>query len=115
MCVCVQLCTLESGIGSPANPLKIVWVSGDPSVRSVGVSDGVVTGVSCAPSEGVTGVPSGVGVKDTETRMSQMSHSHSGGYVARGNDYESLTLMRLRQAEERKRLCQQLQEQEEPS
>ena len=99
-----------SGIGSPANPLKITWVSGDPCV-----SDGAVTGVSCAPSEGVTGVPSGVGVKDTEMRMSQMSHCHSGGYVARGNDYESLTLMRLRQAEERKRLCQQLQEQEEPS
>lgn len=38
----------------------------------------------------------------------------SGSYSERGTDYESLTLMRLRQAEERKRMCQQLQNQDEP-
>ena len=35
--------------------------------------------------------------------------------VVRDNDYESVTLMRLRQAEERKRLCQQLAQEDAES
>ena len=35
--------------------------------------------------------------------------------VTRDSDYESVTLMRLRQAEERKRLCQQLAQEDTDS
>ncbi len=94
---CLQLSTLESGIGVSTNPLTISWVSGAPSTTDGSVPGGDV-GTS-VPVQSVKSVP-----------------VRSVRGVESVDDYESLTLMRLRQAEEKKRLNQQLlQEQQEPS
>ena len=66
--------------------MQTVWVSGDP--------------VSVQPKPPIVTEP----VKAVPQPTNQ-------SYSQRDIDYESLTLMRLRQAQERKRLCQQLQEQ----
>ena len=47
----------------------------------------------------------------TRTPANNISSSGSGS-LQRDSDYESITLMRLRQAEERKRLAQQLAQEE---
>lgn len=76
-------------------------MSGAPSTTDGSVPGGDV-GTS-VPVQSVKSVPASVPVRSVRG-------------VESVDDYESLTLMRLRQAEERKRLNQQLlQEQQEPS
>ena len=96
----LQMLSLDSVLGSPNNPLKVTWVSGEPSAAVISVRSGDVGGVQAKSAHAC--------MQDTDN-----IGSSGDGYLERGNNYESVTLMRLRQAEERKRLCQQLQEQDE--
>lgn len=101
MVVCIalplQMLSLDPVLGSPKNPLKVTWVSGEPCAAVIGVRGGDVDPVQAE------------GVQDKGSTSSSRDSN-----LERGSDYESVTLMRLRQAEERKRLCQQLQEQDKP-
>ena len=94
--VLLQMLSLDSVLGSPNNPLNVTWVSGEPSAAVIDVRSVDVGSVQAKSAQ------------DTDN-----IGSSGDGYLERGNNYESVTLMRLRQAEERKRLCQQLQEQDE--
>lgn len=87
--------------GLPSNPLSLSWLSGEPlSVREKEVKR---TEDQRLPSFGDFHQP---------TRLpANTSNSMSSG-LHRDSDYESITLMRLRQAEERKRLAQQLAQEE---
>ena len=79
-----QCLAVVADCGLENNRIKLSWLSGEP--RSGIVRDG------CVQSGGGDDVPA----FPTESSLQ------------RETDYESITLMRLRQAEERKRLAQQL-------
>ena len=88
---------VESAGGLSNNPLTVTWVCGGTSVVG-SVGDG-----------GMGEAGSRVGDGDTREASDGVRDARVGGDgVVRDSDYESVTLMRLRQAEERKRLCQQL-------
>lgn len=90
---CLQCLAIDAECGLENNCLKLSWLSGEPrNGGGGGVRD--------------DGVRSGTGVED----VSAPTESESG--LLRETDYESITLMRLRQAEERKRLAQQLAEED---
>lgn len=73
-----QLRAFESGCGLEENPLQMVWASGEPKLMG--------------------SVASPISAKDPQDEES----------FRRDQDYESITLMRLRQAQERKRLNEEL-------
>lgn len=87
---------VEGARGLPGNPLTVAWVSGKPGA---GVGDSVRSA-----GDGVRGVG------DAESVGARGGNGERG--LVGETDYESITLMRLRQAEERKRLCQQLASEE---
>ena len=105
MCVCDTLLQ-QAAVGSvqecglPGNPLSLSWLSGEP--QSVPGKNGLKsTEDQRVPSFGDFHRPARTPVNTTIA---------SG--LQRDTDYESITLMRLRQAEERKRLAQQLAQEE---
>ena len=79
----------------PACPLTTSWVCGEPCGDSQAGSDG-----------GRGGNRSGDGVR-CDSGDDVRIDSGDGG-VIQSTDYESIVLMKLRQAEERKRLNEQL-------
>ena len=79
----------------PACPLTTSWVCGEPCSDSQAGSDG-----------GRGGNRSGDGVR-CDSGDDVRIDSGDGG-VIQSTDYESIVLMKLRQAEERKRLNEQL-------
>ena len=79
---------MESGCGMEENPLQLSWISGNPSV-----------------SRG----------ENSRVRPTPKSQTPPTRTLEDDRDYETLTLMRLRQAQERKRLAEQLQEEDERS
>lgn len=79
----------------PACPLTVSWVCGEPSTDSHAGSSG-----------GTGGSRGGDGVR-CDSGDDVRSDSGDGGLV-QSTDYESIVLMKLRQAEERKRLNEQL-------
>ena len=92
-------CQHECGL--PGKPLSLSWLGGQPkSVWTKGLNGGQRTSVTDD-------------LHQPQTLLSgpQTTQHSSGGDVSglhKDSDYESITLMRLRQAEERKRLAQQL-------
>ncbi len=130
---------VEEVQGLPDNPVSVEWVSGKPrggvvredgaGVKGVPVTEGRGDGARVwVGGAGVRGVPvtegrgDGAGVRGvpvTEERGDGVRVLGGGaGDGDRGlvsdTDYESITLMRLRQAEERKRLCQQIAREDSP-
>ena len=90
--------------GLPGNPLSLSWLSGEPQRRSV---QGEKT-VHIKSAEHQTNFSDFCRPSRTPADIS----SNGSGSLQRDSDYESITLMRLRQAEERKRLAQQLAQEE---
>ena len=82
---------MERETGMPANPLTVTWVCGQPSSSS--------NGRETARAEGEGG-------RERETGASKDSDT-----LVCDEDYESIVLTKLRQAEERKRLNEQLLQQ----
>lgn len=103
---------MDTEKGLSTNPLTLAWVSDNPIEAeavphpSSSVQDPVLS--SMHPTAGYDPIHS-VNF-DSELK-------HTTTLSSKERDYESLTLMRMRQAEERRRLCQQLaqQEEEEPA
>lgn len=95
--------------GLPGNPLSLSWLSGEP--RTVQEEKAPV---ESALDQRFTSF-SDVHQSATRTAPNVSSNSMSSGggsSLQRDTDYESITLMRLRQAEERKRLAKQLAQQD---
>lgn len=86
--------------GLPGNPLSLSWLSGEPQTVP-GKRDVMSAEDQRLPSYGDFYRP---------TRTAANTSNISS--LQRDTDYESITLMRLRQAEERKRLTQQLAQEE---
>ena len=79
----------------PACPLTLSWVCGQPTTSKSGTVEG--------------GEESGAGVREgggDSVREGGCDGVRKGG--GENTDYESIVLMKLRQAEERKRLCDDL-------
>lgn len=87
----IQMLAIESGCGLEGNPLHMVWASGGPSVLGGRSSRGQL-------------------VLDPQPHD---LHTPLARSLEEDRDYESLTLMRLRQAQEKKRLAEQLQKEDE--
>lgn len=79
----LQSQALESECGLKDNPLQLVWASGKPSAT--------------VSSKTVSNKAADLGKVSLDL----------------GDDYEAITLMRLRQAQERKRLAEEIQKEEE--
>ncbi len=106
---------VEGVRGLPDNPMTVAWLSGKPSGGGSGVtSGGGARGVTGdVGSDGVRGDSvGGEAVKGDGVAGVGIRDSGDNGGLVRETDYESVTLMRLRQVEERKRLSQQLAGQE---
>ena len=91
-------CQHECGL--PGKPLSLSWLGGEP--KSVWGKD-----LNGAQRTAVTGGLHQPRMFQPGSTSTQHSSSEASG-LQRDSDYESITLMRLRQAEERKRLAQQL-------
>ena len=82
---------LESGCGLEDNPLHLAWASGDPSVS---------------------------GAENTKRKLELQTQPRNlqnplERTLEEDRDYESLTLMRLKQAQEKKRIVEQLKKKDE--
>lgn len=91
----------------PACPLTLSWVSGQPKTHD---NTNNMT-VEREVKEGRVGenVTAGGGSKEGEMEdVGNGRRGEEGGGGVNNLDYESIVLMKLRQAEERKRLCNEL-------
>ena len=95
----LQQKAVERETGMPACPLTLSWVCGEPPSRQSGLHDSVKGGVQGGDGGGA-GVKEGAG--------DSVRWGGDDGVRKDGGDYESIVLMKLRQAEERKRLCENL-------
>ncbi len=93
--------------GLHGNPLSLSWLSGEPRQRSVHVEKETHTK---SKSERLPNVSDFY--RPTRTPADTSSNGGGSSTLQRDVDYESITLMRLRQAEERKRLAQQIAQEE---
>lgn len=82
-----QLKAFESETGNPENPLTLSWISGQPDF------------------------PKNSPLNHTRSHLPTPEPGNDSVLTSR--DYESLVLMKMRQAEERKRLIQQMMEEED--
>ena len=82
----------ETSCGIAGNPLSLSWLSGEPK----NFKKDLRTSVANDSPEPVS------------TAGSSCQRGSAYSDIHRDSDYESVTLTRLRQAEERKRLAQQL-------
>lgn len=118
---------LLSNLGHASNPLSLSWVCGQPGsekptqqrdptdTTSVTTSEGNSSVFREQPSSHVSRPTTGASSVPGSTPEGDGGGGGSGSFgdsLVRPSDYESVTLMRLRQAEERRRLAQQLQEQQ---
>ena len=92
--------------GLEGNPLSLSWLSGEPKsliAKDKDLPEAQRTSRTCDTSHPTCGfVPVGGQPSSSET-----------GALHKDSDYESITLMRLRQAQERKRLIEQLAQQDD--
>ena len=108
---CVILLLQQAAVGSvqecglPGNPLSLSWLSGEPQTVP-GKKDVMSAEDQRLPSFGDFYQPIKTAANTSSNNISSKSS------LQRDTDYESITLMRLRQAEERKRLAQQLAQEE---
>ena len=89
--------------GLPSNPLSLSWLSGKPEsfrIKETHVDRDQRTATS------------DIHQPHSMQASSTLHSSNNSSGLQRDSDYESITLMRLRQAEERKRLAQQLAQEE---
>ena len=93
----------ENEVGAPANPLTVTWLSGKPS------------GASSAAGDRHTGpaAPEPMAFKPASVPQRPANSSDNSSSNINLRDYESLVLMKMRQAEERKRLIEQMQKEDE--
>lgn len=94
----------EKGLSS--NPLTLSWVSDNPIAVAIPHLSSAQDPVLSAMHPTTSSDPIHSVNFDSEMQ-------HTTPLSSKERDYESLTLMRMRQAEERRRLCQQLAQQEE--
>lgn len=114
MTLCLLSLLQQAAVGSvhecglPGNPLSLSWLSGEPQRRSV--QGEKAPHVKSAEHQRLPNFSDFY--QPTRTPADNISSSSGSGSLQRDSDYESITLMRLRQAEERKRLAQQLAQEE---
>ncbi|KAK2192168.1 hypothetical protein NP493_37g05025 [Ridgeia piscesae] len=81
-------------VGQPSNPLTVAWLSGHPPTNTVGDkwTEHVSSDQACHP---------------------QVQDLTGGSTIESHQDFESIVLMRMRQAEERRKLIEQLKAEED--
>lgn len=91
--------------GLKDNPLSMTWLSGQPSEQSANQTTLNISSWSNSQSQskGIDNQENG-----TDWAANQSSNQYGGG-----KDFESLVLMRMRQAEERKKLIEQMMKEDE--
>lgn len=92
--------------GTVTNPLTVTWLSGKPSAARP--TERRPSPPAPAPSGAAVSEPS-VDVNAGNVGFDFSSTTSSGGH----RDFESLVLMKMRQAQERKRLIEQMQKEDE--
>ncbi|XP_070576965.1 dnaJ homolog subfamily C member 17-like [Ptychodera flava] len=126
---------VENEIGIPANPLQIAWLSGKPGQGQRHCSSTTLSsdgGKTAATGEDFESLvmerlrKAAAERRNNETVTTATEHSHhqpgsrdreipewvessTGSDPNLAKDYESITMMKMRQAEERKRLIEQMQ------
>ena len=98
---------MDAEKGLSTNPLTLSWVSDNPIPEAIPhpstAQDPVLPSIH----------PTTTGCDPIHSVNLDSEMQHTTTLFSKERDYESLTLMRMRQAEERRRLCQQLAQQEE--
>ncbi|KAI8481285.1 DnaJ (Hsp40), sub C, member 17 [Branchiostoma belcheri] len=89
---------VENEVGNPSNPLRLSWLTGKP-----------VEGRHLATHAAAAPTPVVASRWDTQTPP----RSETSSATLSDQDFENLVLMRMRQAQERKRLAEQMQAEDE--
>lgn len=97
---------VQSETGKPSLPLTLTWLQGQPPKERL--SEGQGQNSENTQSNGSAGLFPSAGNLSGNTGMSFMQ-----GLSSEDRDFESIVLMKMRQAEERKRLIEQMQKDEE--
>lgn len=100
----LQQRAVDNEKGLSANPLTLSWVSDNPIAETISQPSGVQDPMPSSPHPTMDHNPA-------HSFNSEVQHTTMPSSSER--DYESITLMRMRQAEERRRLCEQLAQEED--